>query len=83
MTRNAVIIITAKSNLTKTIVIGWKVLFAILNQMNEKDQKIIDSITAPYVLTCLFKSVIRLTSCFRSCEFIAKNEIKGNNYDIF
>jgi hypothetical protein len=54
MTRKAVMIITAKSNLIKTIVIGWKVWFAILNHINEKDQKIIDNTTAPYVLILVF-----------------------------
>ena len=43
---------------------GLKDLFASLNHINEKDQKIIDNSTAPYVLTCLFKSGIRLTGCF-------------------
>lgn len=38
----------------KTIVIGWNVLFATLNQMNEKDQNIIDNITAPNIFTFLF-----------------------------
>jgi len=39
--------ITENSSLMKMIVIGWNVLFAILNQMNENDQKIIDNINAP------------------------------------
>jgi len=33
----------------KTIVRGRNVSLAILNQMNENDQNIIESITAPYV----------------------------------
>jgi len=35
-------------------VIGGKVLFAILNQMNEKAQNIIDNTNAQYVFTLLF-----------------------------
>jgi len=49
--------ITENKSLMKTIVIGWNVLFAILNQRNEKDQKIIDSTTALYVFTCLFNLI--------------------------
>jgi hypothetical protein len=33
-------------------------LFAILNQIKEKDQKIIAKITAPYVFTFLFNLII-------------------------
>jgi hypothetical protein len=43
--------ITENSSLIKTIVIGRNVSFAALNQINEKDQKIIDKTTAQYVLT--------------------------------
>ena len=50
-------IIDANKSLIKTIVIGGNVSFATLNQMNEKDQKIIDSTTAPYVLTLLFNAL--------------------------
>jgi len=46
--------IDANKSLMKTIVIGWNVLFAALNQMNENDQKIIANITATYVFTLLF-----------------------------
>lgn len=49
--------IDANRSLMKTIVIGWNVSFAALNQMNEKDQKIIDNITAPYVFTLLFNAL--------------------------
>jgi hypothetical protein len=38
----------------KIIVIGRNVSLAILNQMNENDQKIIDKKIAVYVLTILF-----------------------------
>jgi hypothetical protein len=40
----------------KTIVIGWNVLFAALNQINEKAQNIIDNTKAPNILTFLFNS---------------------------
>ena len=50
--------IDANSSLMKTIVIGWNVSFAALNQMNEKDQKIIDNIIALYVFTLLFNVLI-------------------------
>ncbi len=36
------------------MVMGWNVLLAILNQMNENAQKIIDSTSALYVFTLLF-----------------------------
>ncbi len=45
---------TEKRSLKKTIVIGCKVLFAILNQMKENPQKIIDNTRALYVFTLLF-----------------------------
>ena len=37
--------------------IGGNVLFAALNQMNEKAQKIIDNTNAPYILTLLFNAL--------------------------
>jgi hypothetical protein len=49
--------ITENSSLIKTIVIGRNVSFAALNQINEKDQKIIDKTTAQYVLTLLFNTL--------------------------
>jgi len=53
-TRKIVRRITENRSRIKIIVIGWNVSFATLNQMNEKDQKIIDNTTAPYVFTFLF-----------------------------
>lgn len=49
---------TENKSLRKTIVIGWKVLLAILNQMNEKDQKIIAKNTETYVFTLLFNPLL-------------------------
>jgi len=54
MKRNADNIIDDSTSLIKTIVIGRNVSLAILNQINENDQKIIDRITAPYVTENLF-----------------------------
>jgi hypothetical protein len=56
--------ITEKKSLMKTIVIGRNVLFATLNQINEKDQKIIEKTTAPYIFNCLFNLGIRLSKFF-------------------
>jgi hypothetical protein len=51
---------------------GWNVLFATLNHINEKDQKIIDSTNATYVFTLWF-NLINLTGlCFLRCEFKSK-----------
>jgi hypothetical protein len=36
------------------MVIGWNVLLATLNQINENDQNIIDNITATYVFAFSF-----------------------------
>jgi hypothetical protein len=58
MNRYIVSRIAENISLIKTMVIGWKVLFAILNQMKENDQKIIASITAPYVLILLFNLLV-------------------------
>jgi len=57
MARYVVRIITENVSRIKTIVIGSNVSFAILNQMNEKDQKIIDKRTAIYVLILLFNGL--------------------------
>ena len=43
--------------------IGWNVLLATLNQINEKDQNIIDNTTALYIFTCLFNLEIRFIDC--------------------
>ena len=40
-----------------TIVIGGKFLFAILNQMKEKAQNIIEKTKAIYVLTLVFNTL--------------------------
>jgi len=49
--------ITEKDNLIKTIVIGWKVWFAILNQIKENDQNIIENRIATYDLTLFFNDL--------------------------
>ncbi|MDQ1332220.1 MAG: hypothetical protein QG576_254, partial [Bacteroidota bacterium] len=46
--------IMENNNLMKTIVTGRYVSLATLNQMKENDQKIIDRMTAPYVLAAFF-----------------------------
>ena len=46
------------NNLMKTIVTGRYVSLATLNQMKENDQKIIDKITAPYVLAAFFTCIV-------------------------
>jgi hypothetical protein len=51
---------------------GWNVLFAILNHMNEKDQKIIDRTNATYVFTLWFNLVNLIGLCFLRCEFKSK-----------
>ena len=48
---------TENDSLMKTIVIGWNVSFAILNQMKDNDQKIIASTTALYVFRLVFNAL--------------------------
>ena len=57
MTRYGVRRITENNSRINTIVIGLKVLLAILNQIKENDQKIIAITTALYVLTLLFNNL--------------------------
>ena len=61
---------TENNNLIKTIVIGWNVLLASLNQMNENAQKIMDNTTATYVFTFVFNFECFI-SRFWCCEFIS------------
>jgi hypothetical protein len=56
--RKTVMRITENRSLINTIVMGWNVRLATLNQMKEKDQKIIESTTALYVLNFLFNFII-------------------------
>jgi hypothetical protein len=49
---------TEKTNLRKIIATGLKCSLAILNQMNEKAQKVIARITAPYILIEVFNFII-------------------------
>jgi hypothetical protein len=49
---------TENKSLKKTIVIGWNVLFAILNQIKEKAQKIIANTSELYVFNLLFNGLL-------------------------
>ena len=55
------------------MVIGLKFLFASLNQMKEKAQKIIESTTAAYVFTLRFNS--EFINLLGRCEINLKSDI--------
>ena len=57
ITRYDVSRMTEMNSRMNTIVIGGKFLFAILNQMKEKAQNIIEKTKAIYVLTLVFNTL--------------------------